>query len=162
MNDPTREALYAIAESAFDVSRCSGEPYPEGIVAAVNAVLDAVAERPVVPTAREDEGSAFGRALEAAGSFRPTRRTPMTTDTLRGPVLPERRIGWWFMRTFRPWEVARRTARNELLEAAWKVNTEAFVDDAQHRRLFAAVDALNAVDDRRSRFGRLQEDTDER
>lgn len=79
----------------------------------------------------------------------------MTAIETRPPVLPERRVGWWFMRTFRPWEVAKRGAVNEVLAAAWRVNQLGYTDE-DHARLFAAIDAHNDVTDRRGRLGRIK------
>jgi hypothetical protein len=42
-------------------------------------------------------------------------------SVLLEPRKRETRIGWWFMRTFRRKEVAVRTARNAVIDVAYKV-----------------------------------------
>lgn len=52
-------------------------------------------------------------------------------EILRPPLKKETRIGWWFMRTFRQREVAKRSARNEIIAAAWQVHFFAHTAEAR-------------------------------
>jgi hypothetical protein len=81
----------------------------------------------------------------------------ITAAALREPSKPETKLGWWFMRKFRAKEVARRTARNEIIAAAWIMGNrydawaELQTEDAgrlfadSRDRLWRAIDAYNEV-----------------
>lgn len=81
------------------------------------------------------------------------------TSVLREPKKRETRLGWWFMRTFRPKTVAVRTSRNELIASAWLLieaydgwelsqSPEAGMACAQARdRLCRAFDAYSRATD---------------
>jgi len=63
----------------------------------------------------------------------------MSYEYLLEPSRRESRLGWWFMRTFRPKTVRVRTLRNNVIDAAYAV---AFVpgDPVAHRKLVEALD----------------------
>lgn len=66
---------------------------------------------------------------------------------LREPTRRETRFGWWFMRTFRAAEVERRTKRNAVISAAWRVHFYAHTAEDRAADLRLLSEALEAYAD---------------
>lgn len=72
----------------------------------------------------------------------------MTDETtLREPAKAETRLGWWFMRKFRGREVQRRTARNEVMLAAYLRTVNPYDADSHVRLVNAINNYCSAMDE---------------